>query len=73
LCRSQLGEAAGNDRAAGGQPQDQETHAGPTFGECREKAVQKYPSLSVPDRNIATKPRPSLSGDSFQSARLLAR
>jgi hypothetical protein len=36
-------------------------------------APQKHPSLGVPDRNIATKPRQGLSGDSFQSARLLAR
>ena len=73
LCRSQLGEAAGNDRATGDQSQDQETHAGPTWGECREKAPQNYPSLSVPDRDIATKPRQGLAGDSFQSARLWAR
>jgi hypothetical protein len=53
------------DRATGGRPQDHETHAGPTFGECREKAPQKYPSLSVPDRDLATKTHKGLPRDSF--------
>jgi hypothetical protein len=72
LCRSQPGEAAGNDRATDDQPQDEETHAGPAWSECREKAPHKYSSLSVPVPDIAAKPRQGLSKDSFQSVRLLA-